>query len=115
MHRSDKLIPGHIQRFPGGLCVVALAMIGVIALCGPYALAAEKADKITAIRGGDIYTITSGIIRNGTLLIKDGRIWKMGRDLSVPKDAKVIEAKGRIVMPGLVAIRGTMGVSGSAS
>lgn len=115
MHRSDKLIPGHIQRLPGGLCVVALAMIGVIALCGTCTQAAEKAGKITAIRGGDLYTITSGIIRNGTLLIRDGRIWKMGRNVSVPKDATVIEAKGRIVMPGLVAIRGTMGVSGSAS
>jgi imidazolonepropionase-like amidohydrolase len=90
-------------------------MIGFVFLWAPSAPAADAAHSMIAIRGGDLYTITSGIIHNGTLLIKDGRIWKMGRDLSVPKDAKVIEAKGRIVMPGLVAIRGDLGVSGSAS
>ncbi|MCF7974489.1 MAG: amidohydrolase family protein [Phycisphaerae bacterium] len=112
MHRSDKRIPGHCQGLPRcGMGAVA-AMIGLVCLIGSSTLAA---DKITAIRGGDLYTITSGIIRNGTLLIKDGRIWKLGRDLSVPKDAQVIEAKGKIVMPGMVAIRGDLGISGSAS
>jgi imidazolonepropionase-like amidohydrolase len=67
------------------------------------------ATKITAIKGGDLYTITSGIIPNGTLLIKEGRIWKLGSHVPVPKDAKMIDAKGMIVMPGLVAIEGRLG------
>jgi imidazolonepropionase-like amidohydrolase len=112
MHRLDIINPRQYRPFQGGLSMVFVAMIGFITLCGTSALAAEKTDKITAIRGGDLYTITSGIIRNGTVLIKDGRIWKIGRGLSVPKGAKVIEAKGKIVMPGLVAVNGSMGVSG---
>jgi imidazolonepropionase-like amidohydrolase len=114
MHRLDIINPRQYRPFQGGLSVVFVAMIGFISLCGTSALAAEKVDKITAIRGGDLYTITSGIIRNGTVLIKDGRIWKIGRGLSVPKDAKVIDAKGKIVMPGLVAVRGSLGVGSGA-
>ncbi len=113
MHRSDTTKPRQYRPFSGELSAVFVAIIACITLCGTSALSAEKTDKITAIRGGDLYTVTSGIIRNGTLLIKDGRIWKIGRGLSVPKDAKVIEAKGKIVMPGLVAVRGSLGV-GSA-
>lgn len=86
--------------------------IGCLTLVTGPARCAQKPAKITAIRGGDLYTITGGIVRNGTLLIKDGRIWKIGRGLAVPKDAKVIDAKGKVVMPGLVAIRGSLGEGG---
>jgi len=87
-----------------------MVLCGLIVLVSPPSLAD---DKVTAIQGADIYTITSGIIRNGTLLIKDGRIWKLGPGLAIPKGAKVIKAKGQIVMPGLVAIRGNLGEGGS--
>jgi imidazolonepropionase-like amidohydrolase len=60
-------------------------------------------ETITAIKGGDLYTITSGVIHNGTILIKDGTIWRIGRDLEIPKDANVVDAAGKVVMPGLVA------------
>ncbi|MCP4452579.1 MAG: amidohydrolase family protein [Planctomycetes bacterium] len=111
MHRSDTidytLRPRHLRR----LRLVVAGLIACFVLCETSALAA---DAVTAIRGGDLYTITSGTIRNGTVLIKDGRIWKIGRGLSVPKDAKVIEARGKIVMPGLVAVRGNLGVGSGA-
>lgn len=66
-------------------------------------------DKITAIQGGDIYTITGGIIRNGTVLIKGTQIDQVGSNIAVPKGATVINAKGKIVMPGFVAVSGRLG------
>jgi imidazolonepropionase-like amidohydrolase len=60
-------------------------------------------EKITAIQGGDLYTITSGIIRNGTLLIENGKISSIGQGIEIPKDAQVIDAKGKVVLPGFVA------------
>ncbi len=66
-------------------------------------------DKITAIQGGDIYTITGGIIRNGTVLIKGTQIDQVGSNIAVPKGATVINAKGKIVMPGLIAVSGRLG------
>ena len=69
--------------------------------CSASAAAAEQ--KMTAIKGGDLYTITSGIIKNGTILIKDGKISGIGQNIEIPKEAEVIDARGKVVMPGLVA------------
>jgi len=69
--------------------------------CSASAAAADE--KMTAIKGGDLYTITSGIIKNGTILIKDGKISRIGQNIEIPKDAEVIDASGKVVMPGLVA------------
>jgi imidazolonepropionase-like amidohydrolase len=74
-------------------------------------LSAEE--PVTAIKGGDLYTITSGIIKNGTILIKDGKISRIGQNIEIPKKAKVIDARGKVVMPGLVAATADVGVAGS--
>ena len=68
------------------------------------------AEEVTAIRGGDLYTITGGIIKNGTILIKDGKISDIGQSIEIPEKAKVIDARGKIVMPGLVGIGAEFGV-----
>lgn len=75
--------------------------LAVLLLCCFASAAAEQ--KMTAIKGGDLYTITSGIIKNGTILIKDGKISGIGQNIDIPKDAEVIDAKGKVVMPGLVS------------
>src|SRR5262249_15938827 len=59
---------------------------------------------VTAIVGGDIYTVTREIIRGGTVLVKDGKITAVGMDLPVPDGATVIDAKGKTVTPGFVAL-----------
>ena len=73
----------------------------VFALCIAQSLPADE--PVTAIKGGDIYTITSGVIKDGIILIKDGKISQIGQDVEIPEDAKVINASGKVVMPGLVA------------
>ena len=72
----------------------------------------SAAEMVTAIQGGDLYTITDGIIRNGTILIEDGKISGIGQNIEVPKDAEVIDARGKVIMPGLVAINAQVGVIG---
>lgn len=72
-------------------------------------------EQVTAIQGGDLYTITSGIIKNGTILIKDGKIWRIGQNIEIPKNAKVIDAKGKVVMPGLIAATAQVGIAGFGS
>jgi imidazolonepropionase len=42
-----------------------------------------------------------GIVEGGTLLVRDGRIAAVGRDVEVG-DAEVIDAGGRVVLPGFV-------------
>jgi len=72
-------------------------------------------EEVTAIQGGDLYTITSGIIKNGTIVIKEGKIWQLGQNVEAPKGAKVIDAKGKVIMPGLVAAKAEVGITGYGS
>ena len=82
--------------------------MSVIFLVSPV----SAAEKVTVIQGGDLYTITDGIIRNGMILIEDGKISGIGQNIEVPKDAEVIDARGKVVMPGLVAVNAEVGVIG---
>ncbi len=45
--------------------------------------------------------VNRGTITEGDILIKDGRIIKVGRDISAP-EAKVIDAKGQLAIPGII-------------
>ena len=55
-----------------------------------------------AIKGGKILTITGGIIEGGTILVDGGKIVKVGKRIKVPEEAEVIDASGKVVMPGLI-------------
>jgi imidazolonepropionase-like amidohydrolase len=63
-----------------------------------------------AVKADTIYTITNGKINNGVILIKNGKIEKVGTDVKVPANYKIYEAK--FVTPGLVDARSEVGLSG---
>lgn len=44
----------------------------------------------------------AGSIANGTLVMDNGRILAVGAGIAIPADARVIDAKGGVVSPGLV-------------
>src|SRR5262249_1366078 len=60
-----------------------------------------SAESAYAIRGAKIFTLTGEPIENGTLVIKGGKIESVGRNVSVPSGAKVINGKGLQIYPGL--------------
>jgi imidazolonepropionase-like amidohydrolase len=55
-----------------------------------------------AITNGRLFTITHGVIEGGTVLIDRGKFVAVGSGLNVPQGAKVIDAAGLHVYPGLV-------------
>jgi imidazolonepropionase-like amidohydrolase len=72
--------------------------------------------EVLAIVGGDIITVSRERIRGGTILIEDGKITAVGQNVKVPEGANKIDAHGKTVTPGFVAVDvGRMGMaSGSA-
>ena len=64
-----------------------------------------------AITHAKIFTLAGAPIDDGTLVIKDGKIAAIGEDIPVPADAKVIDAKGLQVYPGLFDSITQMGLS----
>jgi len=58
---------------------------------------------MNAIVNGTLMTMTGGTIPKGTVLIDGGRIAAVGPDVGpVPAGAKVYDAAGKVVMPGLI-------------
>ncbi len=68
-----------------------------------------------AILNGKVITITKGVIEEGTLLVEEGKIKGVGKDLEIPKEAKVIDAKGKIVTPGLIDSHSHLAIFGEPS
>jgi imidazolonepropionase-like amidohydrolase len=55
-----------------------------------------------AIRAGHILTISDNPIENGIILIKNGKIEALGRNVVLPADVRIIDANDKFVMPGLI-------------
>lgn len=68
-----------------------------------------------AVVGGDVYTVTSGVVRGGTVLCRDGRIVEVGAGVRVPDGARTVDARGMKVYPGLVAVNSSGLVRGSGA
>jgi len=72
--------------------------------------------QVIAIVGGDIITVTRETIRKGTLLVEDGKITKVGKDIEIPSNATKIDATGKVVTPGFTAITMSgVGISGGGA
>lgn len=80
--------------------IVALLFL----LCSPWHLAfAKELPTEILIQGGRIMTMdpTLGDIDEGDVLVRDGRIVAVGRNLQAG-DARRVDARGQIVLPGFV-------------
>lgn len=54
------------------------------------------------IKNGTIFTMEGKILEGASLLIVDGKIREIGENIDVPSDAEIIDASGKIVMPGII-------------
>ncbi|HEU4830182.1 MAG TPA: amidohydrolase family protein [Gemmatimonadales bacterium] len=71
--------------------------------------AAAEAQTI-AITGGTVHPVGAPRIDNGTVLIRDGRIVAIGTDVQVPAGARRIDARGKVVTPGLIHASSELGL-----
>jgi imidazolonepropionase-like amidohydrolase len=62
------------------------------------------------IKGGTVITVTRGTIDNGDVLLSEGKIEKVGRDLKAPDNCRIIDAEGKYVMPGIIDAHSHIGV-----
>ena len=82
--------------FLGAVCAVALT-------------SPASAQSLTAITGGRVLTGTS-VIENGTVVIQNGRVVSVGTG-AAPAGARIIDARGKVVSPGFVAVDSGLGGS----
>jgi imidazolonepropionase-like amidohydrolase len=73
-----------------------------IAAAAAGASPAAAQDRAIAFTGARILTMAGEAVEDGTLVIKDGKILAVGANVAIPADAERRDAKGRVIMPGIV-------------
>jgi imidazolonepropionase-like amidohydrolase len=68
------------------------------------------ASHTTVIRNVNIMTAAGPTIRNGAILLQNGKIAAVGQTVDAPSDAIVIDGAGRYVTPGIIDVHSHLGV-----
>jgi len=63
---------------------------------------AQTAASEVLIKNGTVLTAINGTLQDTDILIKNGKIAKIGKNLSAGSGAKVIDATGKFVSPGII-------------
>jgi len=82
--------------------MVIKPIVIISALLFLYAFTNASGAENIAIQGGNILTISGDVIEHGTILIKDGKVEALGRDVVIPSNTRTIDAKDKFVMPGRI-------------
>ena len=83
-------------------------LAAVLALSAPLALAEPS---VVVLRGGRIVPVGGPVIDGGSLVIEDGKIAALGRDVPIPAGAEVLDVSGQTVYPGLIDALTTLGLT----
>jgi imidazolonepropionase-like amidohydrolase len=77
-------------------------LLWLVALAAYADAAPQAGDDSFMLRGATIHTMAGPDIPNGSILVRNGKILAVGTALAVPKDVRVIDAKGLQVYPGMI-------------
>ncbi|MBC7363113.1 MAG: amidohydrolase [Candidatus Aminicenantes bacterium] len=75
-------------------------------------MAAGKRVKTIVIKAGRILTMAGPVVENGMIIVEGGKVKAVGKNLSVPAGAEVIEEPGGWVLPGLIDAHSSLGLTG---
>jgi imidazolonepropionase-like amidohydrolase len=85
-------------------------LILLLLLSGCLSFAQTQKQGLLALKGAKIYTVTGGVIENGTILIEHGKILAVGPAIKIPESAQVEDLTGRTIIPGLVDSHSHLGI-----
>jgi imidazolonepropionase-like amidohydrolase len=88
----------------------AYAATAVFLIAVPAPILAQDSGSL-AIRGATIHTLAGAPIPNGTVVIQNGRIAAVGANAPIPAGARVIDASGLHVYPGLFDAASQLGLT----
>lgn len=95
--RTIKLFPSTLSL---RVCVSALILL----------LSSILATAQIAVKGETVWTMAGEPIKNGVVLIRDGKIEAVGAGLAIPAGYQIISAK--VVTPGLIDAHSVIGLNG---
>jgi len=108
MARHTEILEKVAEKFRVSAFFVFVFLL-TIPYSGGIANAVEKADSVTAILAGQIIDGRGGKpIKNGVIILRGRFIQAVGpkSEITVPEGAKIIDASGETVLPGLIDSHG---------
>jgi len=98
---------------PGSQFSASVRLLLSLVLTMLLITAVAAQDKPIAIKGGKLLTITHGVIENGVVVMRGGKILAVGAagSVNIPGDAQVIDATGMTVYPGLIDSETNLGLT----
>ncbi len=104
--------PAALRRLGSlALALVLTANLGTFHETAAQSLSLGAADGTFFIRGGTVIPTGGERLEGAGILIQDGRIAAVGRDIRAPADATVIDATGKYVYPGMINSNTSLGLS----
>ena len=79
-------------------------------LCQAAQAQAPPTDSGILLRGGTVHTVSGPVIENGSVLIRNGKIIGVGKNLAAPEGYKVIDITGKDVYPGMIDAASRLGL-----
>lgn len=93
------------------LALLAVLMVGAAAVAFAHdQVPGAPQTKPVLLKGGDLYTVSSGVLPATDLLFDGGRITAIGKNLAPSAGAEVVDIAGQRVYPGLIAPHTTLGL-----
>ena len=79
------------------------------------ALAYSAGAETILIRNATVLTVTKGTIQNGSVLIENGKIVAVGKNVAGPSNAIVVDATGKYLMPGIIDCHSHTAIEGGVN
>jgi imidazolonepropionase-like amidohydrolase len=91
--------------------LVILMIASVASFAQANVLPAPAQKGVMYVKNVTIHVGNGTVIENGVIVVKDGKIEKVGKDIVVPADAtNVIDGQGKQVYPGLILPTSSLGL-----
>ncbi|HEX7547159.1 MAG TPA: amidohydrolase family protein [Gemmatimonadaceae bacterium] len=84
------------------ISTIAVTLALAAAAQAQQATTASKTVPPTLIKNATVMTVTKGTMENTDILLQNGKIAQIGKNLSAPAGATVIDGTGKWVMPGII-------------
>ncbi len=100
--------PLNMKKAIGFLLIVSISLIS------PTFLLAQSGKEVL-IRNATILTAAKGTLQNSDILIQNGKIARIGKNLRASADAQIIDGSGKFVTPGIIDAHSHSAVDGSVN
>jgi imidazolonepropionase-like amidohydrolase len=99
------------RSFLSSLFVYASSLALVVVASASTIIPAKRPAGPVLLRGGTVHTVSGPVLEKTDVLMVDGKIAALGRQLKAPGGAEVVDVTGRHIYPGIISANSQLGLT----